>query len=101
MIRESIFLFIRKSYRGDSMSNVEFTSVSSRGQVVIPNDIRKEMGLHEGTKLMVFSDGVNLLMKPIIPPSPADFKKLIKESHRFAKDADLKKSDVEDAIRKV
>lgn len=83
------------------MSFVEFTSVSSRGQVVIPNEIRKSMGLHEGTKLMVFSDGVNLLMKPIIPPSPVDFKKLIQDSHRYAKEAGLKKKDVEDAVQKV
>jgi AbrB family looped-hinge helix DNA binding protein len=83
------------------MSQVEFTSVSSRGQVVIPNDIRKQMGLEEGTKLMVFSDGVNLLMKPILPPSAASFKKLIRDSHRYAKEAGLKKSDVEESIQKV
>ncbi len=83
------------------MSHVEFTSVSSRGQVVIPSDIRKQMGLEEGTKLMVFSDGVNLLMKPIMPPSAATFKTLIQESHRYAKEAGLKKRDVEDAIQKV
>jgi AbrB family looped-hinge helix DNA binding protein len=83
------------------MSHVEFTSVSSRGQVVIPNDIRKQMGLEEGTKLMVFSDGVNLLMKPIMPPSAASFKKLIQASHSYAKEAGLKKSDVEEAIAKV
>lgn len=83
------------------MPQVEFTSVSSRGQVVIPNDIRKQMGLEEGTKLMVFSDGVNLLMKPILPPSAASFKKLIQDGHRLAKEAGLKKGDVEEAIQKV
>jgi len=83
------------------MSQVEFTSVSSRGQVVIPNDIRKQMGLEEGTKLMVFSDGVNLMMKPILAPSAAAFKKLIQDSHRYAKEAGLTKGDVEEAIQKV
>lgn len=83
------------------MPHVEFTSISSRGQVVIPNDIRKQMGLTEGTKLMVFSDGVNLLMKPILPPSAASFKKLIRDGHRYAKEAGLKKNDLEEVIRKV
>jgi antitoxin PrlF len=83
------------------MSHVEFTSVSSRGQVVIPSEIRKQMGLEEGTKLMVFSDGVNLLMKPIMPPSAASYKKLIRDGHRYAKETGLKKSDMEEAIQKV
>jgi hypothetical protein len=51
--------------------------------------------------LMVFSDGVNLLMKPIMPPSAVSFKKLIQDGNRYAKEAGLKKSDVEEAIRKV
>jgi antitoxin PrlF len=83
------------------MSQVEFTSVSSRGQVVIPGDLRKQLGIEVGTKLMVFSDGINLLLKPIVAPGMDSFKKMIKESHAFAKKAGLKKSDVKKAIKKV
>jgi antitoxin PrlF len=50
---------------------------------------------------MVFSDGVNLLMKPIMAPSAASFKKIIQDSHRYAKETGLKKSDVEETIQKV
>ncbi len=83
------------------MPQMEFTSMSSRGQVVIPQDIRKQMGLEEGVKFMVFSDGDNLLMKPVLTPSMTAFKKLLRDSHEYARRAGLKRSDVKKAIQKV
>jgi antitoxin PrlF len=83
------------------MPKVEFTSMSSRGQVVIPQDIRKQMGLEEGTKFVVFSDGENLLMKPLLTPNMTVFKKLLRDSHAYARRAGLKRSDVKKAIQRV
>jgi len=83
------------------MIQLEVTSISSKGQVVIPTDIRKEMGLSEGSKLMVFTDGVNVLLKPIVKPKMEMFKKLIKESRRYAKAHGLTKDDLKKAIKKV
>lgn len=80
---------------------LDVTSISSKGQVVIPTDIRKEMGLEEGSKLMVFTDGVHVLLKPIGKPKMEMFKKLIKESRRYAKERGLTKSDLKKAIKKV
>lgn len=37
------------------------TSVGERGQVVIPADIRAEMNLKKGEKLMVFSKNKNFI----------------------------------------
>ena len=83
------------------MVQLEVTSISSKGQVVIPADIRKEMGLFEGDKLMVFSDGVNVLLKPILKPKMKTFKKLIQESRRYAKAHGLTKEDLRNAVKKV
>jgi AbrB family looped-hinge helix DNA binding protein len=83
------------------MIQLEVTSVSSKGQIVIPTEIRKEMGLSEGTKLMVVTDGANLLLKPIFKPKIELFKKLIKESRRFARENGLTKDDLKKAIKKV
>ena len=46
----------------------EVTSVSSKGQVVLPKAIRDEMDLDTGSKLVVFTDGKNILLKPISVP---------------------------------
>lgn len=83
------------------MSQLEFATMSSRGQVVIPGDIRKQLGLEEGTRFMVYSDGVNLLMKPIVTPSAEAFKKMVRASQKHAKAARLKKSDIAKAIKEV
>ncbi len=75
--------------------------MSTKGQVVIPEDIRKLIGLREGAKMMVFTDGANVLLKPIATPSLEEFEKMAKASRQYARKAGLKRSDVEDAIQKV
>ncbi len=81
--------------------NIEITSVSSKGQVVIPNRIRKDVGIMTGSKLMIITDGQNLLLKPIQAPKYETFKELIKESHALAKKSGLKKADLEKSIKKL
>ncbi len=81
------------------MISTEVTSLSSKGQIVIPDTIRKQMGLSSGSKLIVITDGTNLLLKPIEEPKMESFKKLIVESRKYAKKEKLKKSDVKKAIK--
>jgi len=83
------------------MIKAEVTSLSSKGQVVIPEVIRKKMGLAAGSKLMVVTDGSNLLLKPVEEPALETFKNLIEESRRFAKKEKLKKGDVDTAIKEA
>lgn len=83
------------------MNKIQVTSVSSKGQVVIPNDIRETMGITSGTKLVIFTDGDNLLLKPVQTPKFETFKNLIKESKKVLNKTDLKKSDIKKIIKKV
>jgi AbrB family looped-hinge helix DNA binding protein len=80
---------------------VLMTNMSSKGQVVIPNEFRKSLGLTSGTPLAVFTDGSNLMLKPIELPKVEDFENLLKESRKAAKAAGLKKSDLKKIIKKV
>jgi AbrB family looped-hinge helix DNA binding protein len=92
--------YVRYSYIEEVfMIKTEVTSLSSKGQVVIPDQIRKQMGLTTGSKLIVITDGSNLLLKPLEEPKIDVFKKLIEESRKFAKKENLKKSEVEKAIK--
>lgn len=40
-------------------------SFSSKGQIVVPQDIREEFGIKQGTKASVFARGDEIVIKPI------------------------------------
>ena len=79
----------------------EITSVSSKGQVVLPVSIRKNMNIQPGAKLMVISDGENILLKPIIQPDLSEFHSLMDAAREWAEDVGLTEDDITDAINTV
>ena len=83
------------------MKKVLMTNMSSKGQVVIPNEFRKSLGLITGTPLAVYTDGNTLLLKPVAIPEADTFEKLLKESRKSAKAAGIKKSEISKMIKKV
>lgn len=83
------------------MVQVQTTSVSSKGQVVIPREIREALGISEGVKMIIFTDGDNVLLKPIQTPKIDVFKSLIKESKKVISKSKWKKKDLHALIKKV
>ncbi len=83
------------------MENFEVTSMSSRGQVVIPQAIRQELGLTEGAKFIVIGEEDTLLLKRIGVPSFANFDKLIEKTRAFAQKKGIKPEDVSAAIKRA
>ena len=83
------------------MNTLDVTTMSSKGQVVIPTDIRRELGLLSGTKLMVLTDGANLLLTPIQTPKLQAFHALVRRSRRYTKQTGLRKSILAKALRAV
>ena len=83
------------------MVNVSTTKMSSKGQVVIPENIRKRLNLKEGTQFVVLGEKDVVILKNITPPSMDEFDELIVKARKSAKKTGLKQSDVEDAILKV
>ena len=77
------------------------TKMSSKGQVVIPEEIRKRLGLKAGSQFVVVGDKDTVILKTISPPSMKDFDDLIKEARRQAKQAGLKRSDIASAVAKA
>lgn len=83
------------------MQTIAVTSVSSRGQVVIPDKIRKRLGITAGAKLAVVTDGQNVLMKLIRAPTVGDFTALLGATRKAAREAGLKPDDAKTAIGEV
>lgn len=83
------------------MTTLDVTSVSAKGQVVIPGRIRTSLGIKSGARLAVLTDGENILMKPLEAPMLAAFEKLVQESRSLARRTGMKRSDVARAIKKA
>ena len=50
------------------MADVETTKMSSKGQVVIPEDIRTRLGLKPGAQFVVVGDNDTVILKVITAP---------------------------------
>ncbi|MES0490654.1 MAG: AbrB/MazE/SpoVT family DNA-binding domain-containing protein [Leptospirales bacterium] len=83
------------------MKDLEITTLSSKGQVVIPGSIRKELHIEAGSKFAVLTDGDNILLKKIDKPKIQDFKELIKKSRNLVKARGIDKSEVGKVIKNV
>jgi len=76
----------------------EIGSISSRGQIAIPSDIRKNMGLEEGTKVLFVLEDDTLIMKKVTSETFANITRPLKEE---AKKVGFKESEVSGLVRKA
>jgi AbrB family looped-hinge helix DNA binding protein len=83
------------------MANVSTTKMSSKGQVVIPENIRKQLNLKVGSQFVVVGEKDVVILKNISPPSLDEFGDLVAEARKKGKEAGIKKSDISNAILKV
>ena len=83
------------------MAGVATTKLSSKGQVVIPENIRKKLQLKPGAQFVVVGDKDVVILKNISPPTIDEFDGLIAKARESAKDAGLKKTDIKKVIAKV
>lgn len=77
------------------------TKMSSKGQVVIPEEIRKRLGLKAGSQFVVVGEKDVVILKAISPPSMEEFDRLILEVRRQARQAGMRRSDITGAIARV
>lgn len=77
------------------------TTLSSKGQVVIPEAIRERLGLKAGAQFVVVADRDVVILKVLEAPALSEFSALTAQARRAAKAAGLKAADVPRAIKKV
>ncbi len=83
------------------MSKLETTKMSSKGQVVIPENVRSRLGLEPGEQFVVVGDNDVVILKRIAPPSMREFDDLVTRARKQARIAGMKRSDVRAAVKKV
>ena len=73
----------------------ELITMSSKGQIVIPKGLRKELGIGTGTNFAVFGEDDTLILKKInVPTAKEVFAKVHKWGTALAKKKGWKESDV-------
>jgi AbrB family looped-hinge helix DNA binding protein len=75
--------------------------MSSKGQVVIPEGIRKELGLEAGTQFVVLGEKDVVILKAVNAPAMKEFDGLIKKARAQARAVGLKRADVSSLVSKV
>ncbi|MEA3329172.1 MAG: AbrB/MazE/SpoVT family DNA-binding domain-containing protein [Nanoarchaeota archaeon] len=83
------------------MENIEITSISSRGQIVIPQGLRNKMRIHEGEKFVVIGEDNTIVLKKLEMPSFSGIDKLLKKTRDFAKKKGIKQPDVKEAVKQT
>ena len=81
------------------MTNIATTKLSSKGQIVIPEEVRKELGLEPGAQFVVMGEGDVVILKKIETPDRREFLALAKKVRGQARRAGIKRSDVKKAVR--
>ena len=67
------------------MAEIATTKMSSKGQVVIPEEVRKRLGLRAGSQFVVVGEKDTVILKTISPPSMREFDDLILEARKKAR----------------
>ena len=80
------------------MSAPSTTKMSSKGQVVIPEAIRKRLGLEPGDQFVVVASKDAVVLKAITPPTMDEFDELLADARKQARRAGLRRADIDDAV---
>jgi AbrB family looped-hinge helix DNA binding protein len=83
------------------MSEAVTTTLSSKGQVVIPEEIRERLGLKAGAQFVVLGDKDVVIFKVLQPPAKRDFTALVQQARKAAKQSGLRRSDVTKVVATV
>ena len=83
---------------------VETIKMSSKGQIVIPQDIREEMRADEGTVFAVVGSKDSVVLKKITTPSKEELIKeleaIAKRGKKLLQSKGIKESDIPEIVEK-
>lgn len=78
---------------------IDVLTLSTKGQLVLPNDLRKSMSLAPGDKLVAYWSNGSIVLKKLELPTENDFEKQIDSTVMLAKQAGITEQDIVDTIK--
>ena len=83
------------------MKTLATTRMSSKGQVVIPEDVRNRLKLEAGVQFLVIGEDDVVILKTISPPAMSEFNGIIRRARQQAKASWMKPADIAKAVARV
>lgn len=83
------------------MVKLATTKMSSKGQVVIPEEIRQRLRLRAGSQFVVIGERDVVILKTLSTPSLKEFDALINKARGQARKTGMKRSDIAKATKRA
>ena len=79
----------------------EFTKLSSRGQVVIPQAVRDQLHLEEGAQFLVVAQDDSILLKKLKTPEIKSWEEITKPFRQAAEKSGFSEKDMDNLISEI
>lgn len=76
-------------------------TVTSKGQISLPINIRKKLSIDTGDSLVIYATNDAIILKTIKLPTVDEFESALLEAKTWAKSVGYKENDVNDIIKSV
>lgn len=83
------------------MSDTATTTLSSKGQVVIPEEIRQRLGLETGVQFVVLGEKDVVILKVLQTPDRREFAALVQAARQAARANGMRREDIAKAVTKA
>ena len=77
------------------------TSLSSKGQIVLPKEIRQSLDLQAGARFFIICEGDNIMLKLVKEPDPQEFWAMLAKEREWAESVRMNQADITEAIKSV
>ena len=81
--------------------DTQVLTVTSKGQISLPINIRKKLSIRTGDSLVAYATDDAIILKTIKLPSIDEFEKALFEAKTWAASVGYKQDDVNDIIKSV
>lgn len=81
--------------------SVDVLTVSSKGQIVLPASMRRNLSIESGAKLAAYASDDFIMLKVLHLPTSDDFKAKLDEAQEWAASVGYTEEDINDIIKSV
>lgn len=79
--------------------DTQVLTISSKGQISLPINIRKSLSINKGDKIVAYTNGDVIMLKALKLPSKEDFEIAMKQTQKWAKSVGYKQNEVNDIVK--